>query len=88
VVDIENLKRRLCQKRKNLGPPSKGEDIKPPSPPSCHQKWKLDRLRTSGNYTSESAREIYEKIVRYNSYLNNSFMFYIVLFFITFFVTL
>jgi len=82
VVGIENLK------RKSRPPPSEGEDTEPPSPPSRHQKLKLSYLRTSGNYTSESAREISEKIVRYNSYLNSSFMFYIVLFFIKFFVTL
>ena len=75
----------MLEKKKSRPPPSEGEDIEPPSPPSRHQKWKLARLRTSSNYTSKSAREIYEKIVRYNSYLNSSFMFYIVLFFINFF---
>jgi len=78
----------MSEKKKSSPPPSEGEDIEPPSPPSHHQKWKLAHLHTSGNYTSEFAQKIYEKIVRYNSYLNSSFMFYIVLFFITFFVTL
>jgi len=78
----------MSEKKKSRPPPFEGEDIEPHSPPSRHQKWKLARLRTSDNYTSESAREIFEKIVRYNSYLNNPFMFYIVLFFITFVVTL
>jgi len=64
----------MSEKKKSRPPPSEGEDTEPPSPPSRHQKWKLARLRTSGNYTSESAREISKKIVRYNSYLNSSFM--------------
>jgi len=72
--------KKMTEKKKSRPPPSEGEDTEPPSPPSRHQKWKLARLRSSGNYTSESAREIFEKIVRYNSYLNSSFMFYIVFF--------
>jgi len=78
----------MTEKKKSKPPPSEGEDIEPPSPPSRHQKWKLARLRSSGNYFSESAREISKKNVRYNSYLNTSFMFYIVFFLINFFVTL
>jgi len=78
----------MTEKKKSRPPPSEGEDIEPPSPASRHQKWKLARLRSSGNYTSDSAREISEKIVRYNSYLNCSFMFYIVFLFINIFVTL
>ena len=70
----------MSEKKKSSPPPSEGEDIEPPSPPSHHQKWKLAHLHTSGNYTSEFAQKIYEKIVRYNSYLNSSFMFYIVFF--------
>ena len=70
----------MSEKKKSRPPPSKGEDTKPLLPSSRHQKWKLASLRTSGNYTSESAREISEKIVRYNSCLNSSFMFYIVFF--------
>jgi len=57
----------MIEKKKSRPPPSEGEDTEPPSPPSRHQKWKLARLRSSGNYTYESAREISEKIVRYNS---------------------
>ena len=78
----------MTEKKKSRPPPSEGEDTEPPSPPSRHQKWKLARLRSSGNYTSDSAREISEKIVRYNSYLNCSFMFHIVFLFINCFVTL
>ena len=70
----------MTEKKKSRPPPSEGEDTKPPSPPSRHQKWKLARLRSSSNYTSQSAREISEKNVKYNSYLNCSFMFYIVFF--------
>ena len=70
----------MTEKKNSRPPPSEGEYIGPPSPPSRHQKWKLARLCSSGNYTSKSAREISEKIVRYISYLNNSFMFYIVFF--------
>jgi len=70
----------MSEKKKSIPPPSEGEDTKPPSPPSRHQKWQLAHLRTLGNYTSEFTREISEKIVRYNSYLNSSFMFYIVFF--------
>jgi len=70
----------MLEKKKSRPPPFEGEDTEPPSPPSRHQKWKLACLHTSGNYTFESAREISKKIVRYNSYLNSSFMFYIVFF--------
>jgi len=75
----------MTEKKKSRPSPYEGEDTEPPSPPSRHQKWKLARLHSSGIYTSESAREIFEKIVRYNSYLNSSFMFYIVFFFYKFF---
>jgi len=70
----------MSEKKKSRPSPSKGEDIEPPSAPSRHQKWKLARICTSGNYTSESAREIFEKIVSYNSSLNNSFVFYYMIF--------
>jgi len=70
----------MSEKKKSRPPPSEGKEIEPPSPRSRHQKWKLARLCTLGNYTFESTREISEKIVRYNSYLNSSFMFYIVFF--------
>ncbi|KOM29518.1 hypothetical protein LR48_Vigan715s000800 [Vigna angularis] len=44
-------------------PLSEGDDpLPPPSPPSRHDKWKLARMRPSGSYTSESAREISERI--------------------------
>ncbi|KOM50043.1 hypothetical protein LR48_Vigan08g087000 [Vigna angularis] len=39
-----------------------GDPPPPPSPPSRHDKWKLARIRPSGSYTSESAREISESI--------------------------
>ena len=45
----------MTKKKKSRPPPSEGEDTEPPSPPSGHQKWKLARLRLSGNYTFESA---------------------------------
>jgi len=69
----------MSEKKKSRPSPSKGEDIEPPSAPSRHQKWKLARICTSGNYTSESA-QIFEKIVSYNSSLNNSFVFYYMIF--------
>ncbi|KOM37328.1 hypothetical protein LR48_Vigan03g070900 [Vigna angularis] len=34
----------------------------PPSPPSRHEKWKLARIRSSGSYTSDIAREMSERI--------------------------
>ena len=68
----------MSEKKKYRPPPSEGEDPQPPSPPSRHEKWKLARRRSSGSYTSESARQISEKIVRYNFSLNNFFFFYIV----------
>jgi len=33
----------MSEKKKFRPPPSEGEDIEPPSPPSCHEKWKLAR---------------------------------------------
>ncbi|KOM41437.1 hypothetical protein LR48_Vigan04g163500 [Vigna angularis] len=39
-----------------------GDPSPPPSPPSRHEKWKLARLRSSGSYTSDTTREIYERI--------------------------
>ena len=35
----------------------------PPSPPSHHQKWKMARMKKSGDYTSTDSKSIAEKIV-------------------------
>ena len=48
-------KKVMSENKKSRPPPSEGEDTKPHSPPSRHQKWKLACLRTSSNYTTESA---------------------------------
>ena len=56
----------LKEKEKSRPPPSEDDCLAPPSPPSRHQKWKLALLRSLGTYTSETAREISEKIVRVN----------------------
>jgi len=66
----------LTEKEESRPPPSEDDFPAPPSPPSCHQKWKLARLRSSGTYTSETAREISEKIVRVNFTLNNNIILY------------
>ncbi|XP_052736661.1 uncharacterized protein LOC128197867 [Vigna angularis] len=53
----------MKQKSDSRLPLSEGDDpLPPPSPPSRHDKWKLARMRPSGSYTSESAREISERI--------------------------
>ncbi|XP_052724022.1 uncharacterized protein LOC128193876 [Vigna angularis] len=53
----------MKQKSDSRLPLSEGCDPPPPpSPPSRHEKWKLARIRPSGSYTSESAREISERI--------------------------
>ncbi|KOM55275.1 hypothetical protein LR48_Vigan10g116700 [Vigna angularis] len=54
----------MKQKSDSRLPLSKGGDPPPPpSPPSRHEKWKLARIRPSGSYTSESTREIFERII-------------------------
>ncbi|KOM25044.1 hypothetical protein LR48_Vigan46s000600 [Vigna angularis] len=53
----------MKQKSDSRLPLSEGGDPPPPpSPPSRHDKWKLACIRPSGSYTSESAREISERI--------------------------
>ncbi|XP_052727001.1 uncharacterized protein LOC108332271 isoform X1 [Vigna angularis] len=53
----------MKQKSDSRLPLSEGGDpLPPPSPPSRHDKWKLARMRPSGSYTSESVREISERI--------------------------
>ena len=45
-----------------------GDDItqlEPPSPPKHHEKWKMARIKQSGAYTSDHAKEIAERIVSY-----------------------
>jgi len=61
--EYRKLKEKIMSEKKiSRPPPFKGEDIEPFSPPSRHQKWKLARLRTLGNYTSESARKSLRKL--------------------------
>ncbi|KOM57965.1 hypothetical protein LR48_Vigan11g099800 [Vigna angularis] len=63
----------MKQKSDSRLPLSEGGDPPPPpSPPSRHDKWKLARIRPSGSYTSESAREISERIDCSNSREVNS----------------
>jgi len=70
----------MSEKNKSRPPPSEGENTEPPSPPSS-SKVEVSPSTHIGNYTSKSAREISKKIVRYNSCVNSSFMFYIVFFY-------
>ena len=45
-----------------------GDDItqlKPPSPPERHEKWKIALIKQSGAYTSNHAKKIAERIVSY-----------------------
>jgi len=51
------------EKVKSRPPPYEGECPKPPSPPSCDEKWKLAHLGSLGFYTSDTAQEISQKIV-------------------------
>ena len=37
--------------------------IDPPSPVRCHVKWKMARMKKTGEMTTEAAKEIAEKIV-------------------------
>ncbi|KOM34880.1 hypothetical protein LR48_Vigan02g103000 [Vigna angularis] len=53
----------MKQKSDNRLPLSEGGDPPPPPlPPPWHEKWKLAHLRSSGSYTSDSVREISERI--------------------------
>ncbi|KOM25023.1 hypothetical protein LR48_Vigan45s002500 [Vigna angularis] len=52
----------IKQKLDSRLPLSEGGDAPPPSsPPSLHEKWKLARLRSSGSYISDSAKDISER---------------------------
>jgi hypothetical protein len=41
----------------------------PPSPPKRHEKWKLARIKKSGEYTSSSSQSVAEKIVSLVTFL-------------------
>ena len=43
--------------------------VTPPSPPTRHEKWKKARQRRSGDYISDEARIVAEKIVSNLFYL-------------------
>ena len=43
--------------------------VDPPSPPSRHEKWKMARMKKSGDYTSTESKSIAEKIVSLLVYL-------------------
>ncbi|KOM47419.1 hypothetical protein LR48_Vigan07g112300 [Vigna angularis] len=57
VVGIGSLRRKSSSR-----PSSEGGSPQPPSPPSRHEKWKLARLRSSGAYSSNTARKISKRI--------------------------
>ncbi|KOM54720.1 hypothetical protein LR48_Vigan10g061200 [Vigna angularis] len=62
-MDIRSSRKKIIkQKSDSRLPLSKDGDPPHPSPPSQHEKWKLARIRPSGSYTSDSAREISERI--------------------------
>ena len=46
------------------------------SPPSRHENWKLAHIGSMSSYTFDIAREILERIVRYNFSLNNIMILY------------
>ncbi|KOM39876.1 hypothetical protein LR48_Vigan04g007400 [Vigna angularis] len=57
------LEEKIVKQKADAIPPSQGgSPPQPPSPPSRHEKWKLARMRPSGTYSSDTAREISEKI--------------------------
>ncbi|KAL6571149.1 hypothetical protein OROHE_002792 [Orobanche hederae] len=56
-VVVREMERKLEERKKEAS--KSGEDviIDPPSPPSCHQRWKLGRRTRSGGVSSDAARE-------------------------------
>ncbi|BAT83748.1 hypothetical protein VIGAN_04095800, partial [Vigna angularis var. angularis] len=61
------LEEKILKQKADAIPPSQsGSPPQPPSPPSRHEKWKLARMRPSGTYSSDTAREISERIVSYH----------------------
>ncbi|KOM25541.1 hypothetical protein LR48_Vigan115s001100 [Vigna angularis] len=57
------LEEKILKQKADAIPPSQGgSPPQPPSPPSRHEKWKLARMRPSGTYSSDTAREISERI--------------------------
>jgi hypothetical protein len=59
LLEEKMMQEKLKQKQESLG----GSVAAPPSPPARHEKWKRARQKPSGDYTSEDARIIAEKIV-------------------------
>ncbi|KAK2370751.1 hypothetical protein QL285_083768 [Trifolium repens] len=58
LLEEKMMQEKLKQKQESLG----GSVAAPPSPPARHEKWKRARQKPSGDYTSEDARIIAEKI--------------------------
>ncbi|KAL6576705.1 hypothetical protein OROMI_010981 [Orobanche minor] len=61
-VVVQEMERKLEERKKEAS--KSGEDviIDPPSPPSRHQRWKLGRRTRAGGVSSDAAREIIAKI--------------------------
>ncbi|WJX69378.1 hypothetical protein P8452_53631 [Trifolium repens] len=58
LLEEKMMQEKLKQKQESLG----GSVAAPPSPPARHEKWKRARQKPSGDYTTEDARIIAEKI--------------------------
>ncbi|XP_058726832.1 uncharacterized protein LOC131598230 [Vicia villosa] len=52
----------MAEKLKERQEAAEGSEVPSPSPPQRHEKWKRARLKPSGEYTSEDARRVAEKI--------------------------
>ncbi|KAL6542521.1 hypothetical protein OROMI_024123 [Orobanche minor] len=61
-VVVQEIERKLEERKKEAS--KSGEDviIDPPSPPSRHQRWKLGRRTRAGGVSSEAAQDIITKI--------------------------
>lgn len=53
----------IVEKRQQLGDGDSMSHDREPSSPSLHEKWKRDRLRPNGDYTSDASKLVAERIV-------------------------
>ncbi|KAL6570125.1 hypothetical protein OROMI_014639 [Orobanche minor] len=61
-VVIQEMERKLEERKKEASKSGEEVIIDPPSPPSRHQRWKLGHRTRSGGVSSDAAREIVAKI--------------------------
>ncbi|KOM55356.1 hypothetical protein LR48_Vigan10g124800 [Vigna angularis] len=60
--EFKKLEEKILKQKAEARPSSEDGIPQPPSPPSRHEKWKLAHLRSSGAYSSDTAREISKRI--------------------------